>query len=303
MDNDLDLTALRVFHSVVRSGSFSAAARDLGAPRSTVAKRVTDLEASLGVRLVERTTRSMRVTTEGEVLASRAERLLADAADLRRRLTDAGQAPRGHLRIGVPDLFEQITMGRLAARFRARYPEITAEFVTSRQPGDLIEDELDAIIIFGPLPESNLVARRLVTGSMTTVAAPDLPGLDTVHHPRDLMRMPVIDVPQHWIRQWVFQRGEEEEVLRITPVLSFGSMLTARDAALEGGGVAKIPTILARPEIEAGHLVEVLPDWQGPAKDLFVVFPSARSVTTRLRAFLDVLSGAVQDAAAEGRPV
>ncbi|GGL88790.1 LysR family transcriptional regulator [Pseudooceanicola nanhaiensis] len=301
MDNDFDLTALRVFHSVVRSGSFSAAARDLGAPRSTVAKKVADLESSLGVRLVERTTRSMRVTTEGEVLASRAERLLADASDLRRRLTDAGQAPRGHLRVGMPELFEQISMGPIAAHFRHRYPEITLELVTSRQPGDLIEAELDAIIAFGPLPESSLVARQLIKGSMTTVAAPGLPGLDAVRHPRDLDGMPLIDVPQHWIRQWAFVRGDEEEVLRITPVLTFGSMLTARDAAVAGGGVTKIPTILARPEIAAGRLVEVLPDWRGPAKDLFVVFPSARSVTTRLRAFLDVLREHVEAAAAARR--
>lgn len=303
MDNDLDLTALRVFHSVVRAGSFSAAARDLGAPRSTVAKRVADLEATLGVRLVERTTRSMRVTTEGEVLASRAERLLAEASDIRRRLSDAGQAPRGHLRIGVPELFEQITMGRLAPWFRRKYPEITLELVTSRHPGDLIEAELDAIIAFGPLPESNLVARRLVRGSMTTVAAPELPGLSELRHPRDLLRMPLIDVPQNWIRQWAFVRGDEEEVLRIDPVLTFGSMLTARDAAVEGGGVAKIPTILARPEIAAGRLTEVLPEWRGPAKDLFVVFPSARSVTTRLRAFLDVLQESVDNAPASGERI
>jgi len=163
--------------------------------------------------------------------------------------------------------------------------------------------ELDAIIAFGPLPESNLVARRLVRGSMTTVAAPDLPGLSELRHPRDLLRMPLIDVPQNWIRQWAFVRGDEEEVLRIDPVLTFGSMLTARDAAVEGGGVAKIPTILARPEIAAGRLTEVLPEWRGPAKDLFVVFPSARSVTTRLRAFLDVLQESVDNAPASGERI
>ena len=301
MDSELDLSALRVFHNVVRAGSFAAAARDLGAPRSTVAKRVADLEAALGVRLVERTTRSMRVTTEGEVLAARATRLLADANDLRRILTDAGQAPRGHLRIGVPELFEQLSMGDIAARFRAAYPDITLETIPSRQTADLMAADLDAIVTFGPLPDSSLVARRLVRGSMTTVAAPGLPGLDTVRHPHDLTLLPLIDVPMHWVHQWHFLRGDEDVTLRFHPALSFGSMLTARDAAVGGAGVAKIPTILARPELKAGRLVEVLPDWTGPAKDLFVVFPSAGSVTTRLRAFLDVLHGAVGDAATERR--
>ncbi len=290
MDNEIDLTALRAFHSVVRAGSFAAAARDLGSPRSTVAKRVADLEASLGVRLIERTTRSMRVTTEGEVLSHRAERLLADASDLRRTLSDSGQAPRGALRIGVPELFEQITMGRFAAAFRRQYPEITLETVISRAAGDLMESDLDVVITFGPLTDSSMVSRRLVSGDMTTVAAPDLPGLNAVTHPRDLTRLPLIDASHHWVRQWRFVRGTEEELLRFAPALAFGSMLTVRDAAREGAGVAKIPTILATPEISDGRLVEVLPDWRSPGNDLYVVFPSARSVTTRLRAFLDALN-------------
>ncbi|OWU84944.1 hypothetical protein ATO6_11625 [Oceanicola sp. 22II-s10i] len=301
MDTELDLTALRAFHSVVRAGSFAAAARDLNAPRSTIAKRVADLETSLGVRLVERTTRSMRVTTEGEVLAARAERLLAEANDLRRTLTDSGQAPRGHLRIGVPDLFEQITMGRVGARLRKAHPDITLEVVTSHGQGDLMESDLDAVIIFGPLPDSSLVSRLLVRGSMTLVAAPDLPGLDSLRHPRDLLKLPLIDVPSHWVREWRFVREDEDEVLRIAPAISFTSMLAARDAALLGAGVAKLPTILAQAEIREGRLVKVLPDWDAPAKDLYVLVPSARSVTTRLRAFLNVLGQDLTEAAEAGR--
>lgn len=289
LDNEIDLAALRAFHSVVRAGSFAAAARNLNAPRSTVAKKVADLEAVLGVRLIERTTRSMRITAEGEVLARRADRLLSEASDLRRVLSDAGQAPRGHLRIGVPDLFEQITMGALAAAFRRKYPDITLETVATRNTGDLLQADLDAVIAFGPLPDSTLMARRLFTGSLTTVAAPGLPGLDRVQHPRDIAALPVIDVPSHWMSQWVFQQGDCEETVRLSPVLTFGSMLTARDAAVAGAGLTRLPTILAEPEIEAGRLVQILPDWSGPPKSLYFIYPSAHSVTMRLRYFLEEL--------------
>ncbi|WP_160381677.1 LysR family transcriptional regulator [Pseudooceanicola pacificus] len=289
MDNEIDLSALRAFHSVVRAGSFAAAARELNAPRSTVAKKVADLEANLGVRLIERTTRSMRITAEGEVLARRASRLLAEASDLRRVLTDAGQAPRGHLRIGMPDLFEQITMGELAASFRRKYPAITLETVITSNTGDLMQSDLDAVIAFGPLQDSTLMSRKLFTGTMSTVAAPDLPGLDNLRHPSDIVHMPLIDVPQHWVRQWVFHQGDVEETVRIEPALSFSSALAALAAAIDGAGIARIPTILANPELSAGRLVRVLPEWSGPSKSVYFIYPSALSVTMRLRYFLDEL--------------
>ena len=101
MDNDLDLTALRGFRSVLREGSFSAAALALRVPKSTLSKRVADLEADLGVRLIERSTRTLRPTQEGEVLAARADRLLGEAEDIRRALGESGGTPRGHLRLAA----------------------------------------------------------------------------------------------------------------------------------------------------------------------------------------------------------
>ncbi|WP_265518640.1 LysR family transcriptional regulator [Nitratireductor luteus] len=289
MDNELDLAALRVFHAVVREGSFAGGARRLGVPRSTASKRVVDLERLLGVRLIERTTRQMRVTTEGEVLALRAERLLAEAGDIRRSLSDAGQAPRGHLRIAVPQLFGQIMMGGIAARCRARYPEITLEFVFTDRPPDLIEEGFDAMIRFGPLEDSTQVARRISTGAPVLAASPGLAGIETLAHPRDLIRFPLIDVPLHWRQGWTFHREDDVELIRIEPALRFSSMLAARDAAVEGAGITQLPAILARPEIKAGQLVRLLPEWQGAEKSMYFVFASPQSVTTRLRAFLDVL--------------
>jgi DNA-binding transcriptional LysR family regulator len=122
MDNDLDLPALRAFRAVVREGSFSGAALALRTPKSTLSKRVADLETDLGVRLIERTTRRLRITAEGEVLAARADRLLGEADDIRRAMGEQGSTPRGHLRIAVPQVMGHVMMGGIAARFPRRPP-------------------------------------------------------------------------------------------------------------------------------------------------------------------------------------
>ena len=289
MHDELDLASLRAFHSVVTEGSFAAGARRLDAPPSTVSKRVRDLERQLGVRLIERTTRQMRVTAEGEALVHRAGRLLADAEEVRRALGDARGMPRGHLRIATPELVGQILMGRIAALSRRRYPDITLEFVFSDAPPHLLQERFDAVIRFGPLEDSSHVARVLSTGAPGLVAAPDLPGLDAITEPKDVGRLPIIHVSAPWSHAWRFRRGNEAQTVRYEPALSFPSLLAARDAAIAGAGVTMLPVFLSRPEIAAGRLVPLLPDWAGPQTTLHLVYASASAVTARLRAFIDLL--------------
>lgn len=290
MDNELDLSALRIYCSVVRAGSFAAAARLLGTPKSTVSKRVHDLERQLGVRLIERTTRQMRVTAEGEILAARADRLLSEAEDIRRAMTDSGSAPKGHLRIAVPQLFGQIFLGPVAADCRARFPEITMEFVYMDRPPDLIEEGFDGAIRFGPLEDSGQVARKLTEAYSVVAAAPSLTGIADIAHPDDLAGLPQIAVSPAWPGNWKLHRGVEEITFIPEPVLLVGSVLTLRDCAVRGAGVALMPSFLVQPDIEAGRLVRLLPDWRGTMKELYFVYPSPQSATARLRAFLSVLN-------------
>ena len=172
MNDELDLAALRVFRAVVRAGSFAGAARVMRLPKSTVSKRVRDIETSLGVRLIERTSRQMRVTPEGRLLAERADRLLGEADDIRRAIGRSGNVPAGHLRIAAPAYLGARLMGRVGAHLRASYPEITFEAVfLDRQP-NLLEEGFDRAITYGPLEDSDLVMRRLATGHAVPVAAP-----------------------------------------------------------------------------------------------------------------------------------
>lgn len=293
MDTDLDLTALRGFRSVLREGSFSAAALALRVPKSTLSKRVADLEAHLGVRLIERSTRTLRPTQEGEVLAARADRLLGEAEDIRRALGESGGTPRGHLRLSVPQSFGNLMLGAIAADFRRLHPDVTLEIHFLDRAPDLLEEGFDGCIRFGPLEDSSQVARRLTHGQAMLVAAPDLPGLDTLQHPEDLKRFNLVGLAAPWPGGLPLQNGAEEVTLPYTPPLRLGSHLAVRDAVVVGAGIAALPGIVARPDIAAGRLVRVLPDWSTPRKAIYFVYPSAQSVTARLRAFIDHIAKAM----------
>lgn len=290
MDNDLDLSALRGFRTVLREGSFSAAALVLRMPKSTLSKRVADLEAHLGVRLIERSTRTLRPTQEGEVLAARADRLLGEAEDIRRALGESGGTPRGHLRLAVPQSIGNVLLGAIAADFRRLYPDVTLEVHFLDRAPDLLEEGFDGCIRFGPLEDSSQVARRLLHGQAMLVASPDLPGLDRLKRPEDLKQFQLVGLAAPWPGGLPLQKDSEEVILPYAPPLRLGSHLAVRDAVVAGAGIAALPGIVARPDIESGRLVRVLPDWSTPRKAIYFVYPSAQSVTARLRAFIDHLA-------------
>jgi DNA-binding transcriptional LysR family regulator len=290
MDNDLDLTALRGFRTVLREGSFSAAALTLRVPKSTLSKRVADLESHLGVRLIERSTRTLRPTQEGEVLAARADRLLGEAEDIRRALGESGGTARGHLRLAVPQSLGNVLLGAIAADFRRLYPEVTLEIHFLDRAPDLLEEGFDGCVRFGPLEDSSQVARRLLHGQAMLVSSPDLPGLDRLKRPEDLKNFQLVGLAAPWPGGLPLQNGAETVTLPYEPPLRLGSHLAVRDAVVAGAGIAALPGIVARPDIEAGRLIRVLPDWSTPRKAIYFVYPSAQSVTARLRAFIDHLA-------------
>jgi len=303
MDKDVDLAALRAFRAVVREGSFSAAARALRVPKSTLSKRVADLEAAFGVRLIERTTRQLRITAEGEVLAARTDRLLDDADDIRRTLTVAGSAPRGHLRLAVPNTIGHLMMGGITARFRALYPEITLEIHFLDRAPDLLEEGFDGALRFGPLEDSGQVARVMAHGHAVLVAKPGLPGVDALHHPEGLAGMPLVGLTASWAGAWQLETDSGGAItLPVSPPLLLGSFLAVRDAVLAGAGVALLPAVLAQPEVQVSRLLHILQDWTTPKRPMLFVYPSAQSVTARLRVFIDFLAAALRDTALQPGP-
>lgn len=288
----MDLSELESFIATVCAGSFSAAARGLGIPKSTVANRVDALETRLGTRLVERTTRAVRPTAEGSLLWQRGEALLQEARDLEQAFREHGGQPRGKLRVSVPVLFEQEFMGEVAAACLAKYPEMQIEAVPDDRRADLVGEAFDCAIRTGALDDSTAHARVFAQARNVVVAAPALVERHgTPRAPSDLSAWPVVwygpDTPGD--KAWALFHDGRPTPVTVQPRAFLGSLRSARAAALAGVGAALLPDFLLAPDLEAGRLRVVGPEWAAPSVPLSVVYPAHKQPSPRMRAFIDVL--------------
>ncbi|MCQ1800186.1 LysR substrate-binding domain-containing protein, partial [Neorhizobium galegae] len=170
----MDLVALADFNLVARHGGFGKAARAAGRPKATLSRRVGELESSLGLRLFERGTRDLKLTEEGRALFERTARLLSELDDTASAIASGGHTPKGKLRISAPALFSQSAMGKIAAGFALKYPEVRLEVTTEDRPVDMIEEGYDLVIRVNPAPDINLVGRAFLRDRLVVVASPNL---------------------------------------------------------------------------------------------------------------------------------
>jgi LysR family transcriptional regulator for bpeEF and oprC len=292
MDNLLNIPAVRDFISVVQEGSFAAAARVLGVPKSTLSKRVQDLESSLGLRLIERTTRALRLTPDGALLFERARGVLSDIDELERLMRERNDAPKGLLRVSVPVLFGQAFLGRIAAVYTRQWPEATIEVIYNDRRVDLIEENFDCAIRLGPLEDSSLIVRPFALSRMVLVGAPQLfvqrvpPSM-----PDELADWPTISfAPYGTPVAWSFQRGDAAWEIKPRSAIILGNLYAVRDAAIRGGGLATIPEFIVADDIRQGRLDAMMADWH-QAVEVSLVYPSRHNVSARLRAFIDIVLG------------
>lgn len=294
VDGDMDLNALREFSAIASEGSFAGAARKLGTPKSTVSKRIQDLEADLGVQLIERSTRKLRLTAEGSLVLARAERILADSREITQSLLKGSEDVQGHLRIAAPVLFGQAYLGQIAAVCRRLYPDLTLEIVLTDSQPDLIEEGFDAAIRFGEMPNGQFVSRPLATGHSVAVAAPGLVP-HRLSDPLGLASFPVLIFGIGLVQAWHFTNGKSKTSVRLAGGLAMTNHVALREAALGGAGIALLPLFLIEDDIKAGRLVPVLDGWSSEPNELSIVYPSAQSLTARLRSFIDVVTNAFPD--------
>lgn len=288
----LDLQGLAYFAQVIESAGFSPAARALGVPRQVVHRRVTALEGALDLRLLERTTRQVRPTDVGRRLYEHARRMLDEARAATAVMAASRAEPTGTLRITAPQLFGERFLQPAIIRFLQRWPRARIEAVFTLHAEDLLANNLDLAVRIGPLPDSSLIARRLVkAGRVACCAAPAyLDSNPTIGHPRDLQDHQTL----HYGRyrepvRWRFERGSEQVEIALESRLVAGSATIVLDAARQGIGVVHLPSFLCIPALEAGELREVLEDWSAPTTPIHAVYPSHTAGNPTLRGFVDLL--------------
>ena len=284
---------MQFFVLVARHGSLAAAARamDLTPPAAT--KRLAALEARLGVRLLNRTTRSLSLTSEGETYLQHATRILADVKDMEDAVSQGRATPKGLLRVNATLGFGRTTIAPLVSRFSARYPDVEVQMEVTDKPIDLVESGFDLAIRFGALPDKRLNARRIMSNRRFLCASPGY--LERHGTPASLA-----DLADHRCiihRQnddaygiWRFQHQEHTEVVKVHGNLSSNDGDIVLGWALDGHGILiRSEWDLAR-YLDSGRLRIVLPGFTLPSADLFVYYPSQRNQTVRARAFIDFLA-------------
>ncbi len=288
----LDLNHLLVFDKVAQFGSFSGAARALGVPKSNVSRAVALLEAELGVRLFQRTTRRVTLTEIGRVLRDRSADLLERLAETVEYVKSLSGTPRGHIEVSAGTGFRINVLSVQLPRFLERYPQVTVTLDLESGPVDILGEEIDVAIRFGPLPDSRFMATRLGMLNRYLCASPAYVGrrgtpatiADLDHH--DVVEMPGDDGRA---RPWRFRRGDESVLYEVRPRVCVTEALTSFRLVANGAGIGVASSYLCGPLIRDGRLVRILPEWSLPPLEVSLVFPSRRELAPTVRAFIDFM--------------
>ncbi|NML45624.1 LysR family transcriptional regulator [Ramlibacter sp. G-1-2-2] len=294
-----DLNDMYYFAEVVDQGGFAAAGRALGIPKSKLSRRVADLEARLGVRLLQRTTRKLSLTQAGEIYHRHcvAMREQAEAAD--EAVARVQTEPRGTVRVTCPVTLAQTTIGPVLPRFLAAHPQVRIEMQVTNRVVDLVQEGVDvALRVRSTLDDSgSLVVKNLgPTGGLLLASPQLLQRFGTPASPDELRNLPTVamsaaDGRASW--RLVGPKGDEHEFTH-HPVYTADDLLTLKFAVMQGTGFSMLPDYMCQEEIERGELVEVLPGWSLPSSKVLAVFPSRRGMVPAVRRFLDFLGDSVK---------
>jgi DNA-binding transcriptional LysR family regulator len=290
---DVEPNDLLLFARIVEAGSFSSAAQRLDLPKSTVSRRIALLEASVGERLLQRTTRRLMLTEFGASLLEHA-RKVAEEVEAAGALALHRQAePSGKLRISMPQDFANVVMADMIPRFIERYPAVSLELDLSPRRVDLVAENFDIAIRMGDLPEdSTLAARRVATQQFGLYAAPSyLAQRGLPEQPDDLLRHDLLCVLSRagGAVPWVLQRGKVRWEKALTARLTANSPQLLARIACSGAGIAASTDFIVAKHVARGQLVRVLPEWEMPVATGWAVFPGRRLMPAKTRAFLDML--------------
>jgi DNA-binding transcriptional LysR family regulator len=287
-----DLNSLVVFAKVVKAGSFSEAARRLKMPVSTVSRRIAELEDELGVRLLERSTRNLRLTELGTEVLEQAMRSAELSETVENLLSNRLSDVSGTLRLSAMPNVSETLLQPLITAFQASYPNVRVQVLVTERMVDLIAEGVDLAFRLGELKDSSLVARKILTYRHQLVASPSY--LETrkgPERPRDLLEHRLLTF-SYWRPEdrWTFihKNGIDRETLTFQPHLSMNDFAGLAPALAAGGGIGDLPPVVQPNFMREGRLVEVMPDWRFRNHDLSIVHVGNRHISKPCRLFKEL---------------
>ncbi|MFP2923933.1 LysR family transcriptional regulator [Pyxidicoccus sp. 3LG] len=277
-----------LFAAVVREGSFTRAARQLGITKQTTSERIRKLEEQLGVRLLERTTRRLRVTGAGATYYDRCAAIAAQIDEANSEVQEREAEPVGLLRVSSPMLYGRRYLAPVVSEFLGRYPRARVELVLADRRINLIEEGMDVAIHIGALDDSSLVARKLGEGPVYFVASPGFLAKHGTPSARELRTARCIGFSA--FETW----GVEGVKARIEPVLTVNDLEVACEAAIAGVGIARVPALLCRDAVRDGRLRVVFGPKPAMLRAVHAVYPSRLNLPTKVRLFVETLAARVE---------
>ena len=285
----IDVEALIVFAKVVEAGSFSEASRRMGVPLSTVSRRVADLENTLGARLLERSTRRIRLTEIGAEILEHARRGIELEESVAAIASNRAAVARGTIRITVPPSLSESLIVPLVVQFQNEHPGVDVKVLATDRHADLIGEGIDLAFRTGPLKDSGLVARPILRFRHLLLANPAyLRGKKLPKEPVDLLAFRLCAF-SGWPEEatWRFEKGRESRSISFKPHLVLNDYSGLGAALVAAAGIGEMPSIVSPSGRAQSGLIEVMPRWQFPTEELFMLHASNRHATLPLRLFKD----------------
>lgn len=287
---------LSLFALVVRHRNLAAAARELGVTPSAISKRLAQLERRLGVRLVNRTTRRVGLTAEGEIYLANGSRILEDLTELEQLVTRSKAEPTGLLRMNASFGFGRARIAPAISQFVSRYPAIKIQLQLTERPISLQEEGFDLGIRFGQVPDARINARLLLRNRRVVCASPDyVDRYGVPAAPNELTRHSCIVLRENESAYgaWHFTRGKKAETVKVDGQLSSNDGSLVLQWALEGRGIAVRSEWEISHHLTAGTLVPLLADWALPNADIHAIYLERHRLSAKLRTFMDFLADAL----------
>lgn len=286
-----EISSIPIFISVVEQGSFSKAADILGFSNSAVSKRITALEAQLGVKLLYRSTRKLSLTEAGERYYEHAQRALQAAKEAESAATGLQQEAQGVLRISAPMSFSRIHLAPLIPEFLKRFPNIKIQMELSDTWSDVIAEGFDLALRAGELPDSMMIAKPIAPLHSVICASPEyVKAYGAPKTPLDLMQHNCLLYSYHSTNnEWIFSQNDQEIKVSVQGNFQVNNSDALKEALLTGLGITRLPSFIAGEEIKKGRLIPLLTEYQMPCKELVALYPERQYLAKKVRVFLAFL--------------
>ena len=286
------LTGMRTYTAVVITGSFTAAAEQLGISKALTSKYVGQLEEHLGVRLLNRTTRQLNMTEAGQAYYQRCRQLLDDIDELEAAVRDQQAAPQGRLTIAASTTFGEVHLTRAVAEYLKEQPGVSVNLVLADRYVNIVDEGFDLAIRIGKLADSSLIARRLAPARVVACAAPEyLKRAGIPKHPRDLQSHScVLDTNFRTVENWPFQEKGQPVHVKVNGRFRANNALAVREMVLAAQGIALCPSYVVDDDLQTSRLHVVLEDYEVFDYGIYAVYPHNRHLAAKVRSFVDFLA-------------